>query len=301
MSLIFEALQKLDRRRAGLDSHSKLDIAELSQHAERKTMPRWETDPIESDGEVPLSEYEAPARFSDPVFAEPSFAGPAFSEPSHVGPSLVDPAPVNPVLSDRTPADNIAVSPAPTDRPSASPVPASFVPPVPAPAVPSPDAPSPELAVPAPASPVFASPSPAGLTVSEAPSQSPAPPSRAVAPSRPPQPPAPAQAFAPTPTRPKSGVDLTAIMERLVELKTQQRDLRELGIERKASLARLGDHLEDVRLSSDRNTREQSELFKELRGIGKKINFVALAAVVLTAASVVLSFAVYLRFLNILH
>ena len=74
-----------------------------------------------------------------------------------------------------------------------------------------------------------------------------------------------------------------------------------MGIERNASLARLGDHLDDVRHSSDRNTREQNELFKELRGIGRRINILALAGLVLTAASVALSCALYLHFLNVIH
>lgn len=314
MSLIFEALQKLDRRRAGLDLHPKLEMADLSQRAERMTAPRWETDPDESTGEVPLSEYAEVARFSDlvdeepllagPSVAVPSIAVPSLAEPSHPGPALVAEVPASPVLVNQTSADNLPVSPAPTSRPFASPTPASFVPAAPAPAVHTPAAPGPELASRAPASSA-----PAGLTVSEAPFQIPPPPARAVAAGRPPQPTAPVQApataqalaSASAPARPKPAVDLAPIAERLAGLRTQQRELREMGIERNASLARLGDHLDDVRHSSDRNTREQSELFKELRSVGRRINILAVAGLVLTAASVALSCALYLRFLNVIH
>ncbi len=303
-----------------MDLHPKLEAADLSLRAERKTTPRWETGPEESTGEVPLSEYAEPARFldtvlaatphfSEPVFAEPSFASPALSEPSATSPALADPVPANDVPANRASADNLAVSSIPIGRPFASPPPVSFEPVAPAPAEPSPvvttpAAPGPQLTARAPASLA-----PAGLTVTEAPFQIPPPPARTVAPIPPPQPtgpvqasaPAPTRASAPPPARPKHGLDLAPIVERLAGLKTQQRDLRDLGTERSASLARLGDHLEEVRHSSDRNTREQSELFKELRGIGRRINLLALAGLVLTAASVALSCALYLRFLNAIH
>lgn len=344
MSLIFEALQKLDRRRAGTDSHPKLEAADLSLRSEQKTTPRWETGPEESTGEVPLSEYSQPVRFldtvlaepphfADPVFAEPSFASPVLSEPALAGPALVDPVPAVPVPVIQAPSGGLAAEiHAPKDLPfsiqppashepaeaaAAEPAPAELAADEPAPTVAIPAAPGPELASRAPASPV-----PAGLTVTEAPFQFPNPPSRVVAPNPPPpQPAAPVQAYsaaptpvpapaparasapvpAPAPARPKQGLDLTPVVERLAGLYSQQRELRELGSERKAALARLGDHLDDVRNSSDRNTREQSELFKELRGIGRRINFLAVAGLLLTAASLALSCALYLRFLNVIH
>ncbi len=293
MSLIFEALQKLDRRRAGLDLHPKVEVAGSSEREERKTTPRWETDPLDSNGEVPLSEYAEQPRFSNPDYEVPPVASPAVEEPSNSVLHLAEPMDADPAPVDQVPADNAPAIPVPTVDPQAGP---ALEPSAPAPAEPAHSAEARSAA----ATPI--------LTVSEIPIQVSAPDTRVVPVSHPPQPaaprasaPPPARAAERSPARPRPAGDVVPFVELLAGLKTQQRELRELSTERKASLLRLGDHLDGVRLSSDRNTLQQSELFKDLRGIGKKINFLAIAGLVLTAASVGLSIALYLRFLNVIH
>ena len=94
---------------------------------------------------------------------------------------------------------------------------------------------------------------------------------------------------------PQPQVDIAPIENMLVELKTQHKELREQAIEQEASLVRIGDHLEMLRNSTDRNTLEQQELIEDLRGVGSKINFVAWVGVGLLAISVAVNAFVYLQ------
>ena len=96
-------------------------------------------------------------------------------------------------------------------------------------------------------------------------------------------------------------IDLAPVQSGLAELKTMQLELSEQVIEQGASFKRIDDHLEMVRLSTDRNTLEQQELIEELKGVGKKVNVVVIIALTLLATSVALNTALYLHITKILR
>ena len=101
------------------------------------------------------------------------------------------------------------------------------------------------------------------------------------------------------PPAPPPRVDLTLIEDSLTTLKSQYRELRDQVIEQNASLKRIEDQLEMVREATDRNTLEQQELIEDLKGVGNKVNFVALVALGLLAVSVVISIVLYLHILKV--
>jgi len=91
----------------------------------------------------------------------------------------------------------------------------------------------------------------------------------------------------PPPTHPP--VYLVPLEDGLSELQTQHRDLRDQVIEQNSSLRRVEDQLEMVREATDRNTLEQQELIEDLKGVGNKVNMVAIVALGLLAVSIVLN------------
>jgi hypothetical protein len=96
-------------------------------------------------------------------------------------------------------------------------------------------------------------------------------------------------------------VDLEPIEHSLTELKTQQRALRDKVVEQKASLKRVEDHLEMVREATDRNTLEQQELIGELKGVGKKVNLLAIVGLGLLAVTLVFNIVLCLHVLKVIH
>ncbi len=100
------------------------------------------------------------------------------------------------------------------------------------------------------------------------------------------------------PPPPAPTVDLSPIEHGLTLLETQSRELRGQVVEQNACLGRIEDQLEMVKEATNRNTLEQEELIEELRGVGKKVNFVAVAALGLLALSVAINTAVYLHMLK---
>ena len=80
-----------------------------------------------------------------------------------------------------------------------------------------------------------------------------------------------------------------------------QRELGDQVLEQGQSIMRIGDQLEMVRMSTDRNTLEQQELIEELKEVGKKVNVVVVIGLVLLAVSVALNTALYLHMIKVLR
>ncbi len=106
---------------------------------------------------------------------------------------------------------------------------------------------------------------------------------------------------APPPPPPPPAVDLSPIEDCLAELEVQSRELRLQVVEQNGSLGRIEDQLEMVKEATNRNTLEQQEFIEELKGVGKKVNFVAWVALGLLAASVAINSALYLHMLKIIQ
>jgi hypothetical protein len=99
---------------------------------------------------------------------------------------------------------------------------------------------------------------------------------------------------------PPSSVNLAPIEDGLADLQTQHRDLREQIVEQNSSLKRVEDQLEMVREATDRNTLEQQELMEDLKGVGNKLNLLALTALGLLAISIILNVVLYLHIQRVL-
>jgi hypothetical protein len=95
-------------------------------------------------------------------------------------------------------------------------------------------------------------------------------------------------------------VDLAPIDEKLGEIKTLHIELRDQIALQNASVNQISDHLEGVRQSTDRNTRRQQELIEELRSVGKKVNFIAVTALGMTAVCVALNVLLVLHVFKII-
>jgi hypothetical protein len=96
-------------------------------------------------------------------------------------------------------------------------------------------------------------------------------------------------------------IDLVPLEGSLTELKAHFHELREEAIERDASLRRIGDQLDMVRDSTDRNTLQQQELHEDLSGLGNKISFVTMVALGLLAVTVVINTMLYLHIVKVLR
>jgi hypothetical protein len=99
---------------------------------------------------------------------------------------------------------------------------------------------------------------------------------------------------------PQPPVNLAPITECLAELQTQQHELRDQVVEQNSSLKLVEDRLEMVRDATDRNTLEQQELMEDLKAVGRKVNLVAIVALVLLAASLALNVLLYLHVRHVL-
>ena len=106
---------------------------------------------------------------------------------------------------------------------------------------------------------------------------------------------------APPPPPPQPAVDLSPIEDSLSKLEAQSRELRGHVVEQNACLGRIEDRLEMVKEATNRNTLEQQELIEELKGVGKKVNFVSWVALGLLAFSVAINTALYLHMLQVIR
>jgi hypothetical protein len=93
--------------------------------------------------------------------------------------------------------------------------------------------------------------------------------------------------------------DVARVEDSIAALKNQQRQLRYQFAEQDASLKRVEDQVGTVREATDRATREQQELVDELKGVGNKVNLLALIALGLVGVSVVIDIALCLHVFNI--
>jgi len=96
-------------------------------------------------------------------------------------------------------------------------------------------------------------------------------------------------------------IDLTPFNASVAELNAQFHELREEVIERGASLTRIGDQLDLLRDSTDRNTLQQQELHEDLRGFGNKISYITMVALGVLAVSVAINTMIYLHMVKILR
>ena len=99
---------------------------------------------------------------------------------------------------------------------------------------------------------------------------------------------------------PQIKLDLTPLRDSMAELQTQQQQLREQVAEQNHSLKRVEDQLEMVREATDRNTLEQQELLEDLKAYGNKVRSVAILALLLAAAGVLMTLALFLHIQKVL-
>jgi hypothetical protein len=100
--------------------------------------------------------------------------------------------------------------------------------------------------------------------------------------------------------QPSEKVDLTPVEDRLLELRSQHKNLREQITEQNNSLKRVEDQLEMVREATDRNTLEQQELLEDLKSFGNKVKIVAIIALGLVAIGFILTLALFLHVQRVL-
>jgi len=99
---------------------------------------------------------------------------------------------------------------------------------------------------------------------------------------------------------PPPPANLAPIEDGLAELQTQHRELRDQVVEQNSTLKRVEDQLEMVREATDRNTLEQQELMEDLKGVGTKVNLVAVIALGLLAVSIIINIVLYLHIQRVL-
>jgi len=66
------------------------------------------------------------------------------------------------------------------------------------------------------------------------------------------------------------------------------------------SLKRVEDRLEMVREATDRNTLEQQELLTDLKSVGRKVNVIAVLALLLLAGSIAVNVLLFLHIRRVL-
>ncbi|MFP5250575.1 MAG: hypothetical protein ACLGP3_12200, partial [Acidobacteriota bacterium] len=99
---------------------------------------------------------------------------------------------------------------------------------------------------------------------------------------------------------PAPQINLAPLEESVAELQSQQGEFHHLLADQNTSLKRVEDQLEMVREATDRNTLEQQELMEDLRAVGTKVNWFALAALALLLSSVILNVILYLHIQHVL-
>jgi hypothetical protein len=95
-------------------------------------------------------------------------------------------------------------------------------------------------------------------------------------------------------------VNLAPIENGLNELQARHGELRGQLADQNTSLKRVEDRLESVREATDRNTLEQQELMADLKSVGRKVNVIAVIALLLLAASVAINVVLFLHIQRVL-
>jgi hypothetical protein len=99
---------------------------------------------------------------------------------------------------------------------------------------------------------------------------------------------------------PPPKIDLAPIEDRVAELRTQHRGLRDQIMEQSTAIKRVEDQLEMVREATDRNTLEQQELLEDLKAFGTKVKVVAVIALVLVGVGFVMNLVLFLHMQRVL-
>ncbi|HVU45058.1 MAG TPA: hypothetical protein VHD85_02965 [Terracidiphilus sp.] len=99
---------------------------------------------------------------------------------------------------------------------------------------------------------------------------------------------------------PQVQVNLAPIEKNLTELQLRHTELSDQVAEQNSSLKRVEDRLELVREATDRNTLEQQELMEDLKAVGKKVNVIAVVAMVLLAISIAVNVVLFLHIQRVL-
>ncbi len=105
--------------------------------------------------------------------------------------------------------------------------------------------------------------------------------------------------LAPHPPRPAQ-VNLAPLEGSVTELQARHVVLGDQVAEQNAALKRVEDRLELVREATDRNTLEQQELMDDLKRVGRKVNLIAVVALILLAASIAVNVVLYLHIQRVL-
>jgi hypothetical protein len=95
-------------------------------------------------------------------------------------------------------------------------------------------------------------------------------------------------------------VNLTPLESSLTDLKTRHGELSDQLTQQNASLKKVEDRLEMVREATDRNTLEQQELMADLKSVGRKVNVIAVLALLLLAGSVAINILLFLHIKRVL-
>ncbi|MGB0062851.1 MAG: hypothetical protein WBP85_00260 [Terracidiphilus sp.] len=95
--------------------------------------------------------------------------------------------------------------------------------------------------------------------------------------------------------RSSSKLDLSPIEDGLAELRSQQHGLRLEVAEQNIALKAVEDQLELVREATSRNVLEQQETLEDLKALGNRIKTIAVIALLLAAASLATTVALFLR------
>ena len=95
-------------------------------------------------------------------------------------------------------------------------------------------------------------------------------------------------------------VNLAPIEKNMTELQIRHAELSDQMAEQNASLKKVEDRLEQVREATDRNTLEQQELLQDLKSVGRKVNIVAVIAILLLAGSIAVNVVLYLHIMKVL-
>jgi hypothetical protein len=99
---------------------------------------------------------------------------------------------------------------------------------------------------------------------------------------------------------PQAQVNLAPIENSLTQLHTRHSELLDQVAEQNTSLKRVEDRLEQVREATDRNTLEQQELMQDLKSVGRKVNRIAIVAMLLLLISIALNAVLYLHIVHVL-
>lgn len=99
---------------------------------------------------------------------------------------------------------------------------------------------------------------------------------------------------------PAAQVNLAPLESSLNDIRTRHGELSEHLTLQNASLKKVEDRLEMVREATDRNTLEQQELMADLKSVGRKVNIIAVFALLLLAGSIAINVLLFLHIKRVL-